>query len=524
MSNLGIPELTLGWDVLNWGSVMLGQPDGDSKGDRWKYTNEQALFVLNFYAVDENGRFIYRRGVLERPKGWGKSPFLAALCCTELLGPCRFSHFGKDGQAVGRPVPSAEVQIAAISEAQTDNTLSLVGEMLLEGPAARRYGLEVLLSKIVAPGNRKLIRVTASPRSREGNRPTFVVMDETHLWLPVEKGPELARTLRRNLAKIPNNQGRSIETTNAPVPGQESVAEMSWESWEAQEAGLNIDKSILLDSRQVEVEDIYDREQLMPALDVVYGDAWWIDKERIWAEINDPANPENDSRRFYLNQRRQDEAQWIKEKQWLRAERTGLTLKKSDQIALGFKGVTRNGAAALVACRLTDGALFLLGSWSKPQDVPPNVDWELPVARVDAMIRKYLSQDRTQYLVADPHTLQDVIGRISLDFPDTVEEFWLSQKLKHAKAVDMFESAFLADVPRIIHDGNSEMKWGMLNARTQDVSVNEKDPDKPNKILVKDKPKSKRYISIPQAALLAWYACQSALGLDEDPDNSVQGW
>src|SRR5690606_41746925 len=34
---------------------------------------------------------------------------------------------------------------------------------------------------------------------------------------------------------------------------------------------------------------------------------------------------------------------------------------ENDIFALGFKGAVRNGAAALVACRLTDNALFLLG-------------------------------------------------------------------------------------------------------------------------------------------------------------------
>lgn len=512
-----IPEKTLGWGVLNWCSKWLAQPDGDNKGDRWVFTNEQALFILQFYAVDDEGKYVYRRGVLERPKGWGKSPFLAAICCCELLGPVKFSHWDENGNPVGRSLPSAEVQIAAISEAQTDNTLSLVGEMLLDGPCARAYRLDVLLSKVTAPGNRKLIRVTASPRSREGNRPTFVVMDETHLWLPVEKGPELARTLRRNLGKIPNGQGRSIETTNAPVPGQGSVAEMSFDAWELQKAGKTMDSTLLFDSRQVVVEDIYNKEELMPALDIVYGDAWWIDKARIWSEINDPSNTENDSRRFYLNQRRQDEAQWIKEKQWEKATRAGLTLKKTDEIALGFVGVTRNGAAALVACRLVDGAMFLVGDWMKPADLAENAEWELPVARVDAKVRKYLAQDRTRYLVADPWTLQDVIGRWAVDFEDHVEEFWFrNQMLKQAKAVDMFEEAFLAKTPRIVHNDDPAFRWGMTNARVEEQLYGH--------TLVKDKPHSRKYIAVAQAACLAWYATMVALGLDEEPDDQVFGW
>ena len=68
----GLPEYTLGWGLLDWGTKYLSNPDGERMGERWIYSDEQALFILWFYAVDEHGKFLYRRGMLERPKGWGK--------------------------------------------------------------------------------------------------------------------------------------------------------------------------------------------------------------------------------------------------------------------------------------------------------------------------------------------------------------------------------------------------------------------------------------------------------------------
>lgn len=35
--------------------------------------------MLWWYAVDDTGRFIYRKGVLQRLKGWGKDPHLAVI-------------------------------------------------------------------------------------------------------------------------------------------------------------------------------------------------------------------------------------------------------------------------------------------------------------------------------------------------------------------------------------------------------------------------------------------------------------
>jgi hypothetical protein len=515
-----IPERTLGWGVLNWCSNWLNQPDGENMGDPWVFTDEQAMFILNFYAVDEYGQYLYLRGVLERPKGWGKSPLLAAICCAELLGPVKFSAWDEDGNPVGRPQPSAQVQIAAISEAQTDNTLQLVGEMLV-GKAEVFYGLEIMLSKVTAPNKRSITRVTASPRSREGNRPTFAVLDETHLWIPVERGPELAAVLRRNLAKM---NGRSIETTNAPVPGQNSVAENSHDFYEQICSGTAYDDTLLFDTNQVVVEDIYDKAQAFPALRQVYADSakdngGHVDLERIWKEINDPDTTENDARRFYFNQRRQDEAQWIKDHEWEKARRD-LKLRKSDLIALGFSGVTRNGAAAIVACRIADGALFLVGLWEKPLNLAQNVAWELPVRNVDVKMRTWLEKPQTKYLLCNPWTLQDVVGRWAVDFVDEntdkpcVEEFWWQQPLKQAKAVDQFTEALYSG--RIKHAGDPGLTRHVLNAHIEEVTH--------GYILRKDRPRSARYIAGAQAAVLAYEAAQTAIAngaLDDPVDNTV---
>lgn len=64
---------TLGYLVLDWMGEMLAAPDR-TESEPLILTREQAQFVLNFYAIDpRTGRRRYRRGVLSRPKGWGKA-------------------------------------------------------------------------------------------------------------------------------------------------------------------------------------------------------------------------------------------------------------------------------------------------------------------------------------------------------------------------------------------------------------------------------------------------------------------
>lgn len=69
-----LPERTLGWQILGWCSSYLKNEDGDP----WRFTPEQARFLLHWYALDERGRFKYRTGVLQRLKltGGAKIPCL----------------------------------------------------------------------------------------------------------------------------------------------------------------------------------------------------------------------------------------------------------------------------------------------------------------------------------------------------------------------------------------------------------------------------------------------------------------
>ena len=116
-----LPEATLGWSVLGWVGVWMQL----RKGAPWRCTPEQARFILWWYALDEQGDFVYRDGVLQRIKGHGKDPIGAVLCGVEAFGPSRFLEWGPDGEPVAVDVEDAWVQAAAVSLEQTKNTFRL---------------------------------------------------------------------------------------------------------------------------------------------------------------------------------------------------------------------------------------------------------------------------------------------------------------------------------------------------------------------------------------------------------------
>lgn len=96
---------TLGYTVLDWMTEYLAMPDREDY-EPFLPTREQAEFILRFYELDPvTGKRKIRRGVISRPKGWGKAEHVDAVVPT----PSGWSRVGDlvDGDVVfgsdGRP-------------------------------------------------------------------------------------------------------------------------------------------------------------------------------------------------------------------------------------------------------------------------------------------------------------------------------------------------------------------------------------------------------------------------------------
>lgn len=498
---------TLGWGVLAWCSKWLVVPDRDDKGSAWEFTTEQVVFILNFYAVKEDGRWYFTRAMLSRPKGWGKSPVLAALACAELLGPVRFDYWDEaSGQPIGKKVATPHVILAAVTHEQAMKTTMVLVREMLAGKAEAHYGLDIALTRVRTPGGGLLEPTPTNEKSAEGLRPTFVVMDETHHWIETE-AVQFAAVIRRNLGKGGTN--RSIESTNAPVPGGGSVAEAT-DAFEKRINEEGLPRTLLYDSAEIFIENIYDREAAFVALKQVYGDATWIDLDRIWEEICDPALTEADARRFYFNQRVLRGSQWLNPKSWDAIKDPDMKVKKGDRIALGFRGQTRNGATALVACRLRDGYTWPLKVW----ETDPK-GGEVPYVEVDEFVRQCLAFYNVKLFFAAPQNWQDIVGRWYEENEGVVEEFWTNQKLKYAKATEEFETAVYSK--RLVHDGDATLTRHIGNCLTEELVSGMVIPRKAST-------HSEYYISAAEAAILAFAAAQEAVqrGLDtEGPSGYV---
>lgn len=504
---------------MHWMWSNLAAPD-KSDYEPFLPSPEQQDFVFDFYEVDDVGRRIKRRGVYSRAKGSGKSPLLGAVADAEAIGPVVFDHWAAEGEVsywtdpdgnpyvfdagepVGKPwrtqrTPS--VQLSAVSEDQTHNAWDPLLEMLrAEAPIRENYpGLEPLQTFVNLPGGGKIEFVTASARSREGNKPIFCVLDQTEAWLPSNGGTKLAAVMRRNVAKT---NGTSIESPNAYVPGEGSVAELSAQYWESIQEGKARDDGLLYDHREAPADtDLTDRDSLLAGLRYVYGcsacdpslpcpigkeKGWacrpgWVDLDRIVAEIWDPATDPQDARRFYLNQITHASDSFISHVEWASCIDKSRPISDRDVVTLGFDGSRgrhkgKPDASALIGCRIEDGHLFEIGVW-EAEDGPGQEGWTPPLPEIDAAVEDAFKRYNVAAFYADPakdwrskvneweskhHRAVKV--KATRDHPF---EWWMTggRSVYIQRAIELFEGAVRNG--DLTHDGALGLTRHVLNAR-----------------------------------------------------------
>lgn len=515
---------TLGWDILEWQTKYLLQPDGPEAGGPWSYTPEQVRFVLWWYAIDEEGRFAYRRGCLRRMKGWGKDPVAASLACTEFVGPCRFGGWRENGTPIAVPHTAPWVQIAAVSKDQTKNTMTLFPGMM-----SRRmideYGIDLGKEIIHSRAGGRIESVTSSPRSLEGARPSMVIMNETHHWHEVDEGHAMARAVARNLAKSRDGSARSLAITNAHDPGLNSVAQWDWEAFQAIEQGRSKATGFLYDSLEAPPGTLLSvvnppddpierakahqvaRESLRAGLIAARGDSTWLDVDRLIEEIYDPATPPSMSRRFYLNQLVATEDAWIAAHLWGDCADATKSIADGETVTLGFDGSVKDDSTALVACRVEDGHLELLGCWEKPDHVE---DWQVDRVAVDAAVYTAMQRFKVIGFYGDPPFWQDYLDKWASEFAARMLvkataarplEWWTNRPKAVIDALARFHDAVAAK--ELSHDGDSVLTQHVLNARRRVSRIGAS--------IAKEHPGSARKIDAAMAAVLAYEARADAV-------------
>lgn len=532
---------SLGWLAIAWLEFFTVHGPGDVQGEPVELGDEYSGFVVDCYALDEDGRRLYDSVFLSRPKGCDKSGHAGRLALFEGLGPCRFAGWAKGGEVyrdpwglgfeyeyakgepMGRPVTAPYIRCMATEEGQADNVYDTVYYNLTEGPLAEVEGVDPGLTNTYLPGGGEITPSTASSASKDGGKETFVAFDETHLY----NTPELRRmygTVTRNLRKRKKiAETWYLEATTMFASGEQSIAEATYKLAGDIREGRATRERLLFDHRYGECEDLADEEALRAAIVEAFGDAAaFNDVDGVVNGFYDPRNATEDSRRYFLNAPSSTINAWITEPVWAGCFDIDASVADGDVVVLGFDGSRRRAkgvtdATALIACRVADGRLFELQVWEQPLGAAGQ-DWEVPRALVDGKVRWAFDTYAVVGFYADPSKWETYIAEWERDFGARLQvkashehpiEWWMNRRIPAARAFDQFLSAVAEKELR--HDGSYSLHQHVINARRVVT---------PSGVLIaKEHPESDRKIDAAVAATLAWQARLDAVaaGVDRAP-------
>lgn len=499
-----IPERSLGWEALTfcgrWLQVTRDVP--------WRFTLEQARWVLNWYSVEPDGSWTWRDAVFQRLKGHGKDPLGACLAMFELIGPCRVGDWVA-GNPVGTDFPEAWIQTAAVSLEQTKNTMRLLPGMVTE-EAKKRFHIQVAKEQVYAlQGTRFMQAVTSSPTTLEGARASFVLLNETHHWMSNNDGHDMADVIERNATKSPGGAARTVRITNAYEPGMDSVAERDREAYEkaiSDDLGGSI--GLLYDSLEAAPTAPLTAEDAPEVINTIRGDSTWLHIPSIVSSILDTRNPPSRSRRFWYNQINAAEDAWMTPQEWDAIAASGQLVLPDEAIVAFFDGSKSEDSTALIGCRVTDGHVFRINSWSKPPG-ERGKGWIVDRDQVDEAVQSMFESYKVRAFFADPSDTRDDEGERFWEpmIDDWHQRFgprlevWpmMSGERKHSISWDMrsrertslFTIAaqrFVTEVQdkRFTHDGSRSLRAHVLNARRRPnewgVSLGKENRDSKRKI------------------------------------------
>lgn len=459
---------TLGYEVADWIEEHCVIPDGHRMGEPYRLTNEQLRFLKRFYRLYEHAApwpapdgLRYTGGQFRRAQKHGKDPLGAAIILAEALGPTIFDGWDAHGEPVGKPYPSPLIVCLGTSEDQTDNTWRPLLSMIRRGKLIDLPGMDAGQTRVDLPNGGRIEPVTTSAKARLGAPMTFVSITESHLFTLQGGFRKVAGAVKRNVAGM---DGRWLELTNGWDPTEGSEAQITADSG---------DERVLIDTIEPQrVEDLTDTEAVYAELLRQYGDSareagGWVNvRGRILHETQSNRHLEADRRRFFLNEIVVGQSVFVDPVRWDLAARDD-QLRPGEPIALGFDGSKYQDATALIASRVSDGMLFTLKIWEKPDNA---VGWRVPSAEVDKLLHDVFAAYRVGYLFADPWRWQDYLDRWAVDFTTTINgktvermvEFPTNVEQRMDTAIERFTTAFTAG--EIGHDGDETLSRHAKNA------------------------------------------------------------
>lgn len=498
---------TLGYLVADWIEDNCAIPDRHAMGEKFILTDEQLVWLLWEYrlhpdAVVDNDKpsapFVFDGSVLVRSQKWGKGPLSAADICAQAEGPVLFAGWDASGEPVGKPWPTPHIQVTAVSEDQTANIWRALIPMIELGAVAGDIP-DTGLTRVNLASGGLIEPVTASARSRLGQRITYAVQDETHSWTKRNGGITLADNQRRNLD---GTGGRWIATTNAWDPLEQSVAQMDFEA--------NID-TVHIDYPDPLPGSWKNKRDRARILKHAYRGAPWVDLDRIesgcqrLAAKGDPGQAE----RFFGNRIVAAADAAFDLDQWNALKREQAGIPAGRLVTLGFDGARHFDSTGIVATDVETGFQHVVAVWERPEHLHDDDEWEVPQDEVSATVVAAFDLWKVSRLYADPPHWESTVDEWAAKWPRKVSAWWTNRRRAMALALVAYRTSMTAG--EVSHSGDAKFAEHIGNARRVNQPGMLDEEGHQLWLIAKDRPGSPRKIDLAMAGCLSWEARGDAI-------------
>lgn len=519
----------------SWGEAHCIIPDGFRKGDAFRLYDWQARFLSAFYLVRGDAEWVptapvlgpafrYARAGLVGPQKLGKDPLEAFHICIEGAGPALFAGWaGKDdgyacrehgcgcgweyaydpGEPMGMRWPTPLIQVTAVSEEATANTYSALRPMIDDGP------LHDIIPKtseqfIRLPGGGRIDVVTASARSRLGQRVTFVSQGEAGLYTKPSGMMDVADTQYRGLAGM---GGRAAWHTNAWDPAQRSVAQREHEAREASvyvqfdrpPSGLSF---TVRDERWRIYRSVYPREVLREHGGHVDLDS--VDGEALRLLAHDPTQ----AARFFGNLIVSGGGRAFDLDRWKALARDGSGCDHA-RVTLGFDGSKSGDHTGLVATCVTCGWQWPVGIW-RPEVRDEHGRIVIDRHAVDMAVDDVFTTRRVLRMLVDPYYWRDELASWQGRYGDkVVMPFDTNRRIPTAYMLRAFVDA-IGD-GTLTHSGDATYTDHIGNAYRRVLMERDTETGEHLWNIQKETPDSGNKIDAAMAGALSWRARTEAV-------------
>lgn len=514
---------SLGYEVLDGIEAYMCHGEGDVQGEPAQIDDEMRDHVIECYRLDPvTGRREFTEVMLSRAKGRAKSEVAAWIATAEAFLPVRFDGWDADGQPVARPVTSPLVKCLATEESQAGATFKTVAfiagewgqdshpEIFGGAGGVRRYQSA---SAIYLPHGGEIRACTSGSASKDGGLESHVVADEVHLYV-LRELRDMYATIARNLGKRFDADPWIHLTTTAHRPGEQSVGEQYMAMWRKGE----LSDAVLINHREAKGRiDIRDSAHTKAQLREAYGAA--ADRIDLDRKLRDMRNPmicrdDAEAARYFLNRAISNQDAWIAKDVHERQIRRKDVVTAGEPITVGFDGSLNDDTTVLRGCRISDGFLFRIGAWPKPEGAA-GIGWEVPRREVLATIREAFGRYTVVRGYFDPHEWRSDIDTLADEFgEDRVIRWPTTRDVAMAGALDRLHADLMNGVAWHDDDPLAAEHYGNVYVRRKGG----------HRLVRKEHPQSSRKIDSVVGDALAYEARADVLAsgwTNKPPDRRV---